>query len=655
MVQTNLREIDMEDIDAKAYAEQLKDFGASLVLLNAAGIIASYDTKLPFQTKSSYLHGDSLEKIIEECHKSGIRVIARTDFSKVRYELFLKHPEWAYRTRDGNIVNYNGDVHVCPNGEYQQKYMLEILREVLSEYEFDGVFCNMSGFLVVDYDYRYYGPCHCESCRKKFKAMYGLEIPDRDDFKDPVYRKYMAFKARCIKQHKQDIYDTVHSIGRDIAINGLDYIRTESGTEIGRPQWQYSASMNSRLTSGSEKNRPADNAVVDYMGFRYRPISVSPAQNAMRGWQDLANAGSVSLYIVGRMDRHPDTSCFAPMREIFQFHKAHEELFTHMKSAAKVVLLHSRPTQIEDPEIYGWIRALTASHIPFDEIETKELKEEQLTGKEVLILGGIKEISSELGALIDRFAFGGGTVIASGCISLKLKAAEPGTGEAQLALPECFGIEQITEVRKNLRSSMFSIRESEKKSFPRCHDTPYIAPGEMIVTFQSRPETKGYMELVGEHPFGPPERCYFTAKDIQPDSGVSVAPFGKGQGIYIPWNCGTFYQQEGYQNTLSFMQDVLFELAGIQEMAPGLTPMVELTVNKVGEKTLIQLVNETGVFSNSYFNPVEIRNIELVLSADTGSHAEALRGGKVNMEERDGQLYLILDRLGAYEAIVIEG
>lgn len=50
MIQTNLREIDMVEIDAETYAQQLADYGATVVTLNAAGIIASYQTKLEFQT-----------------------------------------------------------------------------------------------------------------------------------------------------------------------------------------------------------------------------------------------------------------------------------------------------------------------------------------------------------------------------------------------------------------------------------------------------------------------------------------------------------------------------------------------------------------------------------------------------------------------------
>ena len=160
MIQTNLREIDMAEIDAETYAQQLADYGATVVTLNAAGIIASYQTKLEFQTQSPYLTGSSLREILDACHKRGIRVIARTDFSKLREDVFARHPDWAYRDKDGNIVNYNGNIQTCPSGGYQQEKSLEILHEVLTTHPFDGVFRNMSGFLVVDYSGVYHGPCH---------------------------------------------------------------------------------------------------------------------------------------------------------------------------------------------------------------------------------------------------------------------------------------------------------------------------------------------------------------------------------------------------------------------------------------------------------------------------------------------------------------
>jgi len=95
LVQTNLREIDMVDIDADRYVASLRDLEATVAMINTSGIVASYPTALPFHTQSAFLLGDDLAAIIEACHAAGIKVIARTDFSKVRHELFERHPEWA--------------------------------------------------------------------------------------------------------------------------------------------------------------------------------------------------------------------------------------------------------------------------------------------------------------------------------------------------------------------------------------------------------------------------------------------------------------------------------------------------------------------------------------------------------------------------------
>ena len=131
LIQTNLREIDMLDIDAEQVVRDLQEFKANVLMINAAGIIASYPTELDFHFQSPYLQGDSLADIIEACHAADIRVAARTDFSKVRRPLYESHPEWAYISPAGETVDYNGDVHICINGDYQQIYTPLIIEELL--------------------------------------------------------------------------------------------------------------------------------------------------------------------------------------------------------------------------------------------------------------------------------------------------------------------------------------------------------------------------------------------------------------------------------------------------------------------------------------------------------------------------------------------
>ncbi len=186
LIQTNLREIDMRDIRAARVVADLQAFKANVLMINAAGIIASYPTQLPFQFQSPYLSGDSLRDIIAACHAADIRVIARTDSSKVRRPIYEQHPDWAYISPQGQIVDYNGDVHVCINGPYQQEYALRIIEELLGTHDFDGIFFNMGGYQTRDYSGNYYGICHCVHCQRKFSEMFGMSYfrftPDRSMF-----------------------------------------------------------------------------------------------------------------------------------------------------------------------------------------------------------------------------------------------------------------------------------------------------------------------------------------------------------------------------------------------------------------------------------------------------------------------------------------
>ena len=633
MIQTNLREPDMADLDAKRYVRDMKKFGATVVMVNAAGIVSSYDTQVPCHTKSEYLKGDSLGVLLDECHKAGLRVIARTDFSKVRYPLYEAHPDWAYRTAQGEIVNCNGDVQVCPTSGYAREGVNDILRELLTKFPFDGIFFNMSGAFVTGYGGERYGPCLCERCQDAYKVATGQDAPT-GGMRDPGFMKYLGFQTKQIQANKMKQYRFMKELNPELAVNGFDYTRTECNTDIGRGPWVYGASSNVRQNGGWD--RVVDDASVDFMAFRYRDSSVSPALMALRQWQNLANGGKLSLYLMGRLDNHRDVSSLEPTRRVFQFHKKHEELFCDLTSAAQVVLVQKGGLGHGDPEAQGWVHALTESHIPFDEVKLAGLTPETLQGKKVVILGGTGKLPEPQKMLLDQFARDGGTVLVS--------RDAPGL--------ECLGIKALGEGKKGLMSSVFEVREEDKAAFPRCGEAPLIPIGPDLQLAEFEDGAEQYLRLIPEHPFGPPERCYYTEVTSHP--GVTVHKYGAGRGMYIPWNIGSFYFEQGWQNTLNLMQDVLFSLCGTPELAPGLSPMVELTLAKKGGLLLVQLVNGTGCFANRWFPPVSMRDIRLELPGLAGKAAQALNGGKVLCENNNGGLTVRLDELNEYEAIIIE-
>lgn len=634
MVQTNLREIDMADIDAEGFASDLADFGATVVTLNAGGILASYESKLPYHTVSSYLTGSSLREIIDACHAKGIRVIARMDFSKIPYAVYEQHPDWAFRSADGGIVNQNGFVQTCQNSAYQQEKAMEILEELLTTHPFDGVYCNMSGFVATGYDGSVYGMCTCDRCKAGFKTDFGMDVPEKLDMKNPVAMRYLGFQAGCGKKLRARLNEKIKAVNPEIAVDKVDYLRTESHTDIGEPIWVYSASSNARQTAFS--GLVCDNASADYMGFRYRESSVSAGVSALRQWQNLANGGAVSLYVIGRLDNHRDKSTFDANKKVFQFHKAHENLLVGMQSAAEVLLVEKSQQSRSDPEGFGWIRALTASHVPFDEGKTSGITQAALEGKKTVILADCKDLQPNQCQILDDFVKNGGTLVASGNSGVR----------GNMASLKCLGIEQVLE-RKKTVSTVFTLTDSDGQVLTRSAGSPVIAPGPEIRVCQYAPGVRKFLHTEPEPLYGPPEVAYSTEESENP--GLSVNAYDSGKAVSIPWFCGSFYQNEGYQNTLNVMQDVLFAICGLPQIAPGLHPSVELVLKKKENKTIASLINASGYFGNSFFAPIPMGNIELKLPGRFKA-AKALNGGVVTMEK--GTIHL--NQLNDFEMIVLE-
>ena len=632
MVQTNFREIDMDGIDAESYAKSLADFGATVVTLNAGGILASYESKLPYHTVSKYLTGSSLREIVDACHKRGIRVIARMDFSKIPYAVYEQHPDWAFRTADGGIVNQNGFVQTCQNGEYQQEKVMEILTELLTTHPFDGVYCNMSGFVATGYDGSIYGMCTCDRCKAGFKAAFHLDVPDKLDLKNPVTMRYMGFQAGCGKKLRAKMTAAIKAISPEIAVDKVDYLRSESHTEIDIPIWVYSASSHARQTAFA--GLVCDNASVDYMGFRYRESSVSPGVSALRQWQNLANAGTTSVYVIGRLDNHRDKSTFEAHRK--GFHKTQEALLSGLRSGAEILLVMKSQQSRCDPESFGWIRALTASHVPFDEVKTSGVNEAALEGKKLVILADVRDLQAEQCALLDAFVQKGGMLVSSGDSGV--------LGDS--ASLKCLGIEKMPE-RKKTVSTVFTLTDSDAQVLKRSAEAPVIAPGSQIRVCAYAAGVKKLLRTEPEPHYGPPEIAYHTTETENP--GLTVHSFGSGKAVYFPWFCGSFYHNEGYTNTLNIMQDVLFELCGLPQIAPGLHPSVELVLKKKENKTVVFLINASGYFGNSFFDPIPMADIELHIPGHFVK-AEAMNGGQAVLE--NGVLHL--NKLDDFEMLVLE-
>lgn len=655
MIQTNLREIDMLDMDAHRFVQELQSFKATAVLVNSAGIIASYPSQLPYHFVSPYLQGDSLADIIAACHAANIKVLARTDFSKVRRPIYEQHPEWAYVSPQGHIVDYNGDVHVCLNGGYQQEYALKIIEELITTHDVDGIFFNMAGYQVRDYSGNYYGICHCDNCKARFAEFSGgLDLPRAEDNHDPVYRKYVLFKQQTSTEHHHKVYNWIKSLRPDLLIaNHTEFreglVRQESNTAIERPlpHWQYSASDNTKWVTSSYPEMVSSNTTVDFIDFPYRHVAVSPDQQALRLAQDLANGGGIDYYLIGRLDNHEDKSGYEGIRRIFHYHAAHEQDYGQLTSRATIALLNG-PDADRD-EYQGWFRFLVENHYLFDVLMVDTALELPWDKYEAVIVPNLQPLSDALADRIDRFAEAGGTVIAVSQAGLQTDAYVKRNAPAL----HCLGIERINRVRSDMRASYLKIGGDD--AFQRFPVTDLIYLDGNYVYADYAAQTALHLKLVPPHNFGPPERCYYTQVTNHP--GFTVHPFGQGQGIYIPWEPGKLYRRQGYTNTLDFVADVLEHVARLRPVKGNLSPMVEVTLfeKRDGSHQLLHLVNGSGHFGVSFFAPVTMVDVQIEVPRQAKPRAvESLVTGQTYPFDIQGDtLRVTVPRLELFDALKI--
>lgn len=655
LVQTNLREVDMLDLDAGRYVDSLKRLHATVAMINTSGIVASYPTALPFHTQSAFLRGDGLPRVIEACHTAGIKVIARTDFSKIRPELYEAHPEWAVRTADGRIVEDEGDVHVCPSGAYQQECAPRIVEETLTTLDVDGIYFNMQGFQTYDYCGVDHGICHCDACTDAFRDQFDLSLPSTRDLDDPAFRRYLVFQDRTLIASKRRMDALIRRLRSDVAIDRPSddaggFIRQESNTALDRPlpEWSHSASANTKWVVSSLPQTVSSNASVDFIDYPVRHVSVSPHRQRLRLAQALANGGGLDYYVIGRLDQRADRSGLDAVREVFAFHAAHEDAYRDLRSCARIALLigpHESPE-----EFRGWFRVLAEHHFLFDTVLVGAGTDEVLSRYDALVLPDHQPLSDEEAGRLDGFVEAGGTLVASG---------RPGFRTEELELRErpalaCLGIERVEGVRESVRGAYFEMDDG--LGFPGLAEADLVYVDGPYVDAEYRPEAERRLRLIPPGPFGPPERC--VVPDPTGEPGLVVHPFGTGKAVYVPWSCGALVHRHGHPNTSAFAADVLGYHAGLEPLGGNLSPMVEATMfeRAGGDAHLLHLVNGSGSFGPSSVEPVTMRDVEVVLpyAGQPGRVAGLEAGHDLDWSAADDRLMVRVPELGLFEAVRID-
>jgi hypothetical protein len=614
----NLREGDEPKVNAKALVEDIKRYSATAFCINGGGIVAFYQTKLRNHRISSALgQRDLLAEIVPEAHRNGLRVLARIDPSCAPAELADEHPDWFARDKSGNFYEVNGHYVTCPNAEYYRHQMVEIVREILTRYNVDGIWNNQGKFAAWDTD-----GCYCDTCQSLFKTQHGHAIPEEENWENPVWRQFNEWRYQCIAAWVKHMHDAIQAAkpeaifiaavqlaesletirpgGWDIDywLPYQDVIAFECQRRNTAPWWP---GIQSKYLAGIAPDKPRW-MTVSYFYPWWRLYASPEAEN--RPWiaQQFANGVNSWLHINGGLSPVFDRRSIAPMQEVFARLKRWECYFDRAVSQAQVALVFSRHTQDNygkgDPygryidSVRGYYCALLEAHVPFDMLSDKFLMPDLLKNYRVIVLPNAACLSDAAIAALTSFVADGGTLIGTHDAG---RFDELGNLREAPGLAKVFGGE-YGDQRVNLKSSYGHIELRDDPLLAAIGDTDIVPNDGDLVEFHPYADRLVPLTLI------PPVTAHSGATISIPEysaitgtTTIPIAvhgPFGKGTSVLFCNRMDALFYHYGFPDLGNILANaVLHGLGSSRDLEVVAPDFVDVTSQRQPGRRLIHLIN----------------------------------------------------------------
>lgn len=642
MIQTNLREIDAA-MDLDEYVDSLTQFQVNVVLFNVGGIVANYPTDLPFHYRNPYMKGDLTGEVVKRLHAKGIKIIGRFDFSKINEAIAAQHPEWLYRSEQGETVNYNGQVHTCLNGGYQQDGMFQILGEAIDRYPLDGIFFNMIGYVRSDYSGTYHGICQCDNCRTRFRQEHGQPLPRTQNNDDPVYRRYLEFCRETVDEQFTRVRDFVKAKRGDLAIctytsEGIDIIRSESNTRLGEGTYADSEKAKYHLLAYPDKMLA--NTAVHFIDFPQRHASVSPYLTQRRLLQHMIHGTWIDFYCIGPLHTLEDRIALDRIRTIYRFHAAHEAWMLRTRERATIGLLADRARHSSDYR--GFYKMLSEFHFPFDlvSLETSDLQKYNL-----IIAPDAGLIGDQALNRLDRYVARGGSLLLAGLASAQLK---------------CLGSTGLQQTFEAQKGTYIRIRPEDKERLrhPLFDQLDLVYLDDALGVYQHGETVENLLRYIPPAMFGPPEKCYYT--EVSEHPGLYLNRYEAGRVVLFPWRVGRHYHTQGHPGHAALaraaIENLLQTPVFVKTDAP---PLVEINhrVDRLERFEWVGLINHTGLMETVLHQPVPIHGIQIgIHPAEPVASARLLYADQPLelAEGQEGWIHCTVPRLESFEIVLFE-
>ena len=673
VIQMNLQVMDTPQMSAERLAQDVCELGGNVLVINVGGIYAWYPSKVPYHHVNEWLPGDRdlLGDIVEECHKKGVYVAARFDFSKADDSAYLQKPQWFVRNPDGTPHAYGMErpgpwsilYSTCINGGYRNhEAAVPILKEALEQYEFDGVFLNAPN----------YEPCFCESCRVKYRELFGEELPmewERGETNDsPTFARRPGiagirkeWESLCCQDNIRLLRETIKEVspsiplilyfktcGEDLDARSAtaDVLCAEAQNVLSQGKKNFTPfwlpTLNAKYGAVPE-HMPAPFGIIHSCpGMDWRHTGLPAAE--YRSWMSRVAANGANLWhsLTGFKETIGDERIRKTVQAVNRDVMQAESAMTGAKSAAQILLVWNGSKSAK-----GWLGGLLDAQIQFDvEDEMRFNAQRASRYQAVIVPAGGELLESRLEELKVCLARGARLLIEE-CRAkqarkfhklLGIREEVQGGGE----LAAAYWRFERDELQTNLK---------ETELLPHRGETLYCTAADRAVVEASLVPPFAPLDAVG----APPERASLPAPHTKLPLCITHDE-GEGAVLYLPFAFGSLLEAYGLPDDLLLLGNMMdWGVNNQREFKMEPYPGLEAVLYHTKSGVLLHLVNSVGRRPLMKMLPLVDVKFELRLpSGVSGAVVNAILGpGETEISQSDDVLTVTAARVNVWSVFEI--
>jgi hypothetical protein len=503
---------------------------------------------------------DPFGELVAGCRKMGMVVVARTDPHSIRDDAAKAHPEWIAVDAQGNRRKHwatPGRWVTCALGPYNFEFMTEVTKEIVRDYQVDGIFSNR---------WQGSGICYCESCQTQFRKFCGMEIPRTAGPQDAAYRNWIEWSnGRLFELWR--LWDAeirkINPNARFIANSGGGSMTTLDMKTISELAPTLFADRQSRHGLmppwANGKNGKEFRATfgrkpivgIASIGFddehRWKDSVTSEAE--LRIWLADGIANGLRPWVCKFSGTLYDRRWLPVVEKIYDWHWRNERYLRNEANLARVAMVYSQQTgtyyggeqkrrRVEEHEL-GMYQALVEGRIPFEMVHDRMLDPQQIDRFKLLILPNVAALSDAQCEQLRAYVNRGGSILATFETSLY---DQWGKRREDFGLAELLGVHYGGRVERDVKNSY--MRVEAQTHHPVLNGLENA--GRIINTVQ-RVDVKPIGNVAGcpltripSYPDLPMEEVYpRVPKTDVPE--IYLRESGKGRVVYFPGDIDRTY------------------------------------------------------------------------------------------------------------------